>query len=358
VFPAAPSRAHCRDTPSRPRPGSGTQALYRSYTPRARWTGRCSLDHRRDTAPEVARSGHQADRRRGRFLLTGSSNVFNTLEATDSLAGRMLTLKLWPLSLAELERRGPSRLLDWAAGGAPTLADAPEAPAWPRSRYVDLILRGGCPEIRTLSPRFRGNRYRDYIDAVVDRDVSDVLRVRKSDALRRLIDQTGRPYLLRAEPDGALLERRREAPDARSVPRRADAPVTGDPPTGLDVQRIQARSAWARSGPARNPCRRADRDRDQGSVGGEHSRLPSPEVVRHAGAWQGATSNVDRPVSRRGKTCRSGAGRSHCRHPLSSVPNPANPRGLSMASERCRPSRGHRRARPKRGLRRSTPVSR
>ena len=44
-----------------------------------------------------------ADRRPGQFLLTGSSNVFDTLEATDSLAGRMPTLTLWPLSLAEIE---------------------------------------------------------------------------------------------------------------------------------------------------------------------------------------------------------------------------------------------------------------
>jgi len=35
----------------------------------------------------------------------------------------------------------------------------------------------------------RARRYEDYIDAVVDRDVADVLRIRKGDALRRLIDQ-------------------------------------------------------------------------------------------------------------------------------------------------------------------------
>jgi len=129
------------------------------------------------------------DRRHGRFLLTGSSNVFSTLDATDSLAGRMLTLKLWPLSLAELERRGPNHLLDWAAQTAPDLTNAPEAPIYQRSHYIDLILRGGYPEIRLLNSRLRGNRYRDYVDAVVDRDVSDLLKVRKSDALRRLIDQ-------------------------------------------------------------------------------------------------------------------------------------------------------------------------
>ena len=130
-----------------------------------------------------------ADRRPGQFLLTGSSNVFNTLEATDSLAGRMLTLTLWPLSLAEIERNGPSTLLDRAvANAAPPFAPG-EVPRWERSRYVDLVLRGGYPEIRPLPDKLRIRRYRDYIDAVVDRDVADVLKVRRSDALRRLIEQ-------------------------------------------------------------------------------------------------------------------------------------------------------------------------
>ena len=47
------------------------------------------------------------DRRKGQFILTGSSNIFTTTEVADSLAGRMRTLKLWPLSVAEAVK-GPS----------------------------------------------------------------------------------------------------------------------------------------------------------------------------------------------------------------------------------------------------------
>ena len=42
------------------------------------------------------------DRRKGQFVLTGSSNLFTTTDVADSLAGRMRTLKLWPLSVAEI----------------------------------------------------------------------------------------------------------------------------------------------------------------------------------------------------------------------------------------------------------------
>lgn len=129
------------------------------------------------------------DRRKGQFVLTGSSNVFTTAEVADSLAGRMQTLKLWPLSTAEVRRQPASRLIDWAMQKAPSLSQIAAPEVLDRAGYVDLVLRGGYPEIRSLPQRARQRQYRDYIDAVVDRDVADVMPVRKPDALRILIDQ-------------------------------------------------------------------------------------------------------------------------------------------------------------------------
>ncbi|AQS50050.1 ATPase (plasmid) [Thioclava nitratireducens] len=129
------------------------------------------------------------NRRKGQFVLTGSSNVFTTAEVADSLAGRMQTLKLWPLTTAEVNRAPASRLIDWAMQSVPALPQISDPAHLGRKDYVDLILRGGYPEIRTLPLRSRQRQYRDYIDAVVDRDVADVMPVRKPDALRFLIDQ-------------------------------------------------------------------------------------------------------------------------------------------------------------------------
>lgn len=128
-------------------------------------------------------------RRMGQFLLTGSSNVFTAAHVADSLAGRVQTLTLWPLSGAEIHRVGPAMLLDWARQENPSLADLPPPPPATRADYIDLIVRGGYPEIRVLGDRPRRRRYRDAVDAIVDRDIADVVRVRKTDALRRLIDQ-------------------------------------------------------------------------------------------------------------------------------------------------------------------------
>lgn len=129
------------------------------------------------------------NRRKGQFVLTGSSNVFTTAEVADSLAGRMQTLKLWPLSTAEINRSPVNRLIDWAMQTSPSLSQISDLAPLGRKDYVDLMLMGGYPEIRTLPLRSRQRRYRDYIDAVVDRDVADIMPVRKPDALRFLIDQ-------------------------------------------------------------------------------------------------------------------------------------------------------------------------
>ena len=129
------------------------------------------------------------NRRKGQFILTGSSNIFTSIRVADSLAGRMRVLKLWPLTVSEIRKRNPSTILTWALSPAPKLAVLPTPEKTDRQAYIDIILQGGFPEIFPLEAEERQEYYRDYVDAIVDRDVADVLPVRKTDALRRLINQ-------------------------------------------------------------------------------------------------------------------------------------------------------------------------
>lgn len=130
-----------------------------------------------------------ADPRPGQFVLTGSSNVFGTRHVADSLAGRMMTLTLWPLTVAETMSRAPPALLDWALSPAREKTKLPPAEPLRRADYVDFILKGGFPNIRPLDLAPRQKIYRDYIHSIIERDVADVAPIRKPDALRRLIDQ-------------------------------------------------------------------------------------------------------------------------------------------------------------------------
>ncbi len=130
------------------------------------------------------------DNRKGQFLLTGSADVFTLASAGDSLAGRVHTLVLRPLSAAEINGAGPCRLLD-AVESSPTaiMSAMPPVQAYSRTIAIDLMLRGGFPEIRTLADRQRNARYGSYIDSIIVKDVPIVAPVRKPDLLRRLIDQ-------------------------------------------------------------------------------------------------------------------------------------------------------------------------
>ena len=102
-----------------------------------------------------------SNRRKGQFVLTGSSNAFTTADVADSLAGRMRTLKLWPLSVAEINRAPASRLIDWAMQDAPSLVQIAKPAPLGRKDYIDLVLAGGFPETRMLPLRSRQRQYRD-----------------------------------------------------------------------------------------------------------------------------------------------------------------------------------------------------
>lgn len=126
----------------------------------------------------------------GQYILTGSSNIFSTGRALDSLAGRVMNLILRPLSAAEVLRQSPCRLLDaFQREPAQRVKALPVPKEARRSDVIDLIVRGGFPEIRTLSGRNRIDRYNSYLDSIIERDVADLTEIRKPSALRRLIDQ-------------------------------------------------------------------------------------------------------------------------------------------------------------------------
>ena len=125
------------------------------------------------------------DRRRtpGRFLLTGSSQVLLLPALADSLAGRLETLRLHPLAQCEIERRPPD-FLDALFGGGFAIEQRERL----GTRLADRIAAGGYPAALARPPgRRRANWYRDYLDALVQRDVRDLTRIGALEALPRLL---------------------------------------------------------------------------------------------------------------------------------------------------------------------------
>lgn len=115
------------------------------------------------------------DHRPGRFLLTGSANVMTLPKVADSLAGRMETIRLLPLAQAELAE-GRGDFLDRLYEGRfqnprkPIIGDD----------LVRAVLEGGFPEAVARPRESRRLAWlREYLDAVLNRDLRDIAHVER-----------------------------------------------------------------------------------------------------------------------------------------------------------------------------------
>ena len=125
------------------------------------------------------------DRKRsaGRFILTGSANVLLVPKLADSLAGRMEIIRLHPLAQCELNRRTTSFLDSLFAGNFKTRQTDRLA-----SQLAEKIVAGGYPAaLARPTERRRATWYRDYLDALVQRDVRDLARISSLNILPRLL---------------------------------------------------------------------------------------------------------------------------------------------------------------------------
>ncbi len=118
----------------------------------------------------------------GRFLLTGSASPDGA--GTHSGGGRIVSLRMRPLSLAERLPEPPSvSLTALLRGDRPQVAGRTDVGL---DRYADEILRSGFPGMRALGGRPQRAQLDGYVQRIVDRDFPELGHpVRKPDALRR-----------------------------------------------------------------------------------------------------------------------------------------------------------------------------
>jgi predicted AAA+ superfamily ATPase len=137
-------------------------------------------------APELLRAiklSVDSDRRAGRFLLTGSANILTLPKVYESLAGRMEIVSLMPISRAEILDKEPTFLK--TAFSSKLVKSGPDIIG---DQLVHAVLVGGYPEmLRRKDSRRRQAWARDYVKAIVQRDVRDIAEVEKLDQLPRLL---------------------------------------------------------------------------------------------------------------------------------------------------------------------------
>jgi len=134
------------------------------------------------------------DRTPGRFLLAGSANVRTLPRLSESLAGRMEVIPLYPFSAGELAGRSEGfvkRLFDGSMAKAEAVST--------KEDFAARLVRTGYPEAtqRTGDER-RGAWFASYISTILQRDVRDLARVDGLHALPNLLK------LLAARTSGLL----------------------------------------------------------------------------------------------------------------------------------------------------------
>ena len=136
-------------------------------------------------APELLRAIKQSvdeDRRPGRFLLTGSANVLALPRVSESLAGRMETVNLLPLSQVEIHGAQATFLGKAFAGTLPRLQ-----PGRTHDDLVNLVLSGGYPEMRRRKTFVRRQAWaREYLKSLLQRDVREIADIEKLEGMSRL----------------------------------------------------------------------------------------------------------------------------------------------------------------------------
>ncbi|MDR0592830.1 MAG: ATP-binding protein [Bifidobacteriaceae bacterium] len=123
------------------------------------------------------------DRRPGRFLLTGSSDLLRVRGAGDSLAGRAETIRLFPLSQGEIARRAePERFVA-------TLAEAPNSVHGIGLQDLpERLAGGGFPEpLKRPTPRAQARWFDSYVERLASHDANEANRGRFARRFRGLL---------------------------------------------------------------------------------------------------------------------------------------------------------------------------
>ncbi len=122
------------------------------------------------------------DTRPGQYLLTGSVDMDSSPGVQESLAGRIRKVRLRPLAHGEILGASPD-FLDRAFRqdfGHPDRV-------YDRDSMLDIAFAGGFPEAILLDGAERRLWHRNYVDALLERDLRDLGRIRRRDAMGELI---------------------------------------------------------------------------------------------------------------------------------------------------------------------------
>jgi predicted AAA+ superfamily ATPase len=111
---------------------------------------------------------------KGKFLLTGSTDIFRSARTQEALPGHMARLELLPLAFGELTGQSLN-VVDYLLAG--NFQSRP-IPFTSREQFAALVLRGGYPEVLTKSSRAKQVWFKSYIEGRLYKDFESLYAAR------------------------------------------------------------------------------------------------------------------------------------------------------------------------------------
>ncbi len=128
----------------------------------------------------------ERDRRPGQFFLSGSTRFLTVPTISESLAGRVAILDLWPLSVAERAGVRPEIIVQLLTEPQADLGI--ETVPVTRHEYLQVACTGGFPEVvQRPAGRPRSRWFSDYLRTVTQRDVLALKQIEQMERLPRFM---------------------------------------------------------------------------------------------------------------------------------------------------------------------------
>ena len=134
----------------------------------------------------VIKAAIDRNRQPGRFLLTGSANVMLLPKLSESLAGRMEVLTLWPFSQGEIRGVKENFVDTLFSGKSVGWSGKSSAMSW--DELLESVVSGGYPPaVARQSTARRDAWFQSYVSTVLQRDIRDLANIADTTAVPRLL---------------------------------------------------------------------------------------------------------------------------------------------------------------------------
>ena len=132
--------------------------------------------------PEIKRI-LDANNAKGQYLITGSADIKTLPAVTESLAGRMGTIRLRPLAYGEITGRTPKFLEQAFAADFPI-----SVKGYDKEAILEIASRGGYPEALEMKSAAKRLWFKSYLDSMLLHDIRKLMDVRAYAILRKMIE--------------------------------------------------------------------------------------------------------------------------------------------------------------------------